>query len=96
MSSVLLRVGGKATASATATPVDPTVTLPTAVFAYSSSDATIATVDPGTGAIVAIAPGSVLITATTTINGVDGSGSAGLDVQAAATFNVTVVITPNP
>lgn len=96
MSSVSIKVGKTAQAAAVATPVDPTVTLPTAVYAWSSSDTTVATVDAATGLVTAVAVGSALITAATTIDGVDGSGSAGVDVaNQGNAFNVTVTITPN-
>ena len=61
-----------------------------------------ATVDQ-TGKVTAVAagsdglPASVLIAAKTTLDGVDGQGSAGVDVALPGNaFSVTVVITPNP
>lgn len=102
MSNVVIKVGGTAQAVATATPVDPTVTLPAATYTWSSSDDSKATVDAN-GKITAVSANSdgtnasVLITATTTIDGVTASGAAGLDVALPGNpFSVTVVITPNP
>jgi uncharacterized protein YjdB len=92
MSSVSLQIGKTAQAIAVAT--DPTGQQLTATFTWASSDAGIATVD-GNGVVTAVAVGSALITASTTINGVDGSGSAGVDVAAPTQFAVTVTITPN-
>lgn len=93
MSSVNVQIGKTAQAVAVAT--DPTGATLTATFTWASSDATIASVDAN-GVVTAVAQGSALITASTTINGVDGSGSAGVDVQPATQFSVTVTITPNP
>lgn len=93
MSSVNVQIGKTAQAVAVAT--DPNSNVLTATFTWASSDATIASVDAN-GVVTAVAQGGALITASTTINGVDGSGSAGVDVQPATQFSVTVTITPNP
>lgn len=67
---------------------------PIGPVAYSSSDTTIATVDPVTGSITGVAVG------TATINGVDnGNGLSAADtvnVHAAVAQSATLVITPTP
>lgn len=57
---------------------------------YSSSDASVASVDPATGVITAVAEGTV------TITGTDTDGLAGSDtVTDTITQTITLTITPN-
>lgn len=61
--------------------------------AFTSSDPTIATVDPASGLVTAIAPGTATITGTDATNGMSASDSVSdtpLKAQSA-----TLVITPN-
>jgi len=66
---------------------------PVGPVSYSSSDATIATVDPASGLITAIAAGTATITGTDAGNGLTASDSVS-DTPLVATV-ATLVITPN-
>lgn len=58
---------------------------------YSSSDAAVATVDPASGLVTAVAEGTV------TISGADTDGLSGSDIVTdTITQTVQLVITPNP
>jgi uncharacterized protein YjdB len=70
------------------------VVAPIGPVTFSSSDPTIATVDPTSGLVTAVAPGAATITATDAGNGLTASDSVSdspLTAQSA-----TLVITANP
>ena len=66
---------------------------PTGSVTFTSSDHSIATIDPTSGAITAVAAGTVTITGTDSGNGLIASDS--LPVTAAVAVSATLVITAN-
>lgn len=66
---------------------------PIGPVSYSSSDPTIATVDPSSGLVTAVAPGTVTITGTDAGNGLSASDS--VSDSAVVAQSATLVITPN-
>lgn len=60
---------------------------------FSSSDATIATVDPASGAVTAVAPGSATISASDAGNGLSASDT--VTVLPALAVSATLVVTAN-
>lgn len=66
---------------------------PVGPVSYSSSDPSIATVDPTSGLITAVAPGTVTITGTDAGNGLSASDT--VSDSAPVAQSATLVITPN-
>lgn len=67
---------------------------PAGAITFTSSDPTVATVDPNSGLVTAVAPGSVTITGSDAANGLSASDSVSdspLTAQSA-----TLVVTANP
>jgi hypothetical protein len=62
---------------------------------YSSSDATIATVDPVSGMITAIAPGTATISGSDAGNSLSASDTASVIAAVPKAVSATLVITPN-
>ena len=62
-------------------------------IAFSSSAPAIATVDPVSGAIVAVAPGTATITGTDSVNGLTAADT--VTVIAGAAQSATLVVTAN-
>lgn len=67
---------------------------PIGPVSYTVSDATIATVDAVSGAIVGVAPGTATVTGTDAGNGLTASDT--VNVHAATAVSATLVITPTP
>lgn len=66
---------------------------PVGPVSYSSSDPSIATVDPSSGLITAVAPGTVTITGTDSGNSLSASDTA--TVSAPLAQSAVLTITPN-
>lgn len=61
---------------------------------YSTSDNTVASIDPTTGNIIGVAPGTATITGSDAGNGLTASDT--VNVHAATAVSATLVITPAP
>ena len=62
---------------------------------FSTSDASIATVDPSSGVVTAVANGSAIISASDSANGLSASDTVTVTIAAAVAQSATLVVTAN-
>lgn len=96
--SASLQIGQTATAVATewsGPNGTGTILPPAGPIAFSSSDPTIATVDPVSGLVTAVGVGTATITGTDATNGLSGSDTASVSSAPVTAQSLTVVVTAN-